>query len=249
MSGKNAVLLTTAIAVVAGLPMWNADTTRRVLSAWQGNTVDCSDSDVPFDVMAIADGGSAANSVNPQIWPNSSSKRRIRAAAYEYVAWTKEGHRPEYVYLLKGEDAAHHDWYAPYFRSQVLKFSDGTVRVPPESIVIDHAINTSESARHFSEQFHARHLRRAALFTSWDHANRFATLVCSWDTPASVFAAEDVIAQFDPTERHKMQFLIKREQRSRQTNLWKMTTLPWDEHGYGLELAKRAKKFFTPQKK
>lgn len=74
--GKNALLLTGAIALLAP-PIINFDTTRRVVTAAIGRPVQCAESGdtSSFDTIAIFDGGPTYGT-NERPFPNSITKKR-----------------------------------------------------------------------------------------------------------------------------------------------------------------------------
>ncbi len=233
ITGKNALLLTVAIALLAP-PIINIESSVRVLQSTFGIPVDCSDttSAMPFDAVVIFDGGPTYLN-NGNGFPSTVTKRRIRAAAIKYVEWTRQGNQPASVVFLNGEAPETYGAYIEWFRKYVDRASGNTITVPDGAFTIESDINTSGNAEDLALLYRSGRFRRAALFTTGSHLPRAMILSCNRGIHASGFDAEEVIMDHDASERTVINQFLRSPANRRATTreFMKRLILPFDPYG------------------
>lgn len=239
---RKTILLATLIAVAAP-PVINIDTTRRVIQALRDQPVDCSGGKngslkkVPYDIMAIADGGPAQD---PNV-PGPTTRRNAQAAAIWYVEQYHNGYPPQKIVDLGGLDLQNSNVNRVYFLNEIRKL-DPSISIPRGAFVSDTSLNTSQGVQALKDIFSRGHHRKLAAFTTTSQANRFAILACE-SMPTTVFPSEQFLIRADPTRKPSLQALLNSDDMKQRMKLEKIKILllPWNTGGDYLTLAKKAR--------
>ena len=229
--GKQALLLTTALAI--GVPLYNSDTTKRVFAAAIGQPVNCPPPTAQsFDALAVFDGGPIIGK-NGEPFPNANTRKRLKAAAIKYAAWTAQGHRPGEIIFLNSDHSNTNGAYPALFRRYVATASSNKITVPESSLVIEKSVNTSESAEDLARITASRNLKHIAVFTTKSHLPRAMILTCGWKVPATGFVAEDVLIAQNPEDAPVINAALhsRYAQNIESLEFWKRAMLPYDSHG------------------